>query len=91
MNEAASAPVVLPSVLESLVRAAAQKGLTAVAVWLTAQGVLSRSQDGAFVDLGLGAVLWAASFIWTYLHEKHAAQALRIAVNAPAADPPVKV
>ena len=91
MTDVDPPPVALPSVLESLVRAAAQKGLTAVAVWLTTKGALARSQDGAFVDLGMAGLLWLASFTWTWLHEKHAAKTLRIALNAPAADPPVKV
>ena len=91
MTQSPSTPVAIPTVLESLIRALAQKGLTAVAVWLTTRGVLRSNQDGAFVDLGMAALLWSASFVWTYLHEKHAAKALRIAVNAPAAEPPVKV
>lgn len=91
MVYAASSTIVIPGVVESLVRAVAQKGLTAVAVWLTTRGVLSRSQDDAFVDLGMAGVLWAVSLVWTYLHETHAAKALRIAANAPAADPPVRI
>lgn len=83
----AAAPVVapeLPPLWQALVKALAQKGLTALATFLTGYGVITNDQQAQVISLGLSVALWAASFAWTYAHEHHAQAKLVAAINAPA-------
>lgn len=82
----AAADAGLPPLWQALLRAVAQKGLAALATTLTGYGVIAPSQQAQLVSLGLSALLWAASFLWTYEHERMAQARMVAAKNAP---PPV--
>lgn len=73
----------LPTLAQQLVKAFAQKGLTALAAFMVTKGILVDGQTAQFVDLGISVALGAASFAWTYYHEKHVNVTTNAALNTP--------
>jgi len=82
MNDNTSS-IPVPSFVDALIRAVAQKGLTAAATALTGYGVIQSNQQAMFVSLGISAVLWFVSFGWTWIHEHSNQKTIVAAINAP--------
>lgn len=73
----------IPPLERQILGALAQKGLTTLAAALTSYGVIAPDQSAQFVSLGVSVLLWSASFLWTYVHER-AERARKVALlNAP--------
>lgn len=81
----------VPSFVGAMVRAVAQKGLTAAATALLANGVIQPSQQAQVESVGLSMVLWAVSFAWTWVHEQANNRTIKAALNAEPVKPPVSV
>jgi hypothetical protein len=80
----ASPGFALPSFADAIIRAVAQKGLTAAATAMTGAGLLPIGLQGQFIAYGIAGVLWLASFAWTYVHERANHQTIVAAFNSPA-------
>jgi hypothetical protein len=85
--EGAPAPTRAPPLLTALIHDFAQKALTAAAVALAAHGVIAAGQEDQFVQIGLSAVLFGASCLWTYAAARVRTARLRAAIAAPAIPP----
>lgn len=48
--------------------------LTVAAGAMVAQGALSSQQEGAFVEIGTGLVVWAATSAWSWYQKYRAAK-----------------
>lgn len=82
-NPAAPVPAV-PSLVQELARAGAQKLLTAAATALTGYGVITSDQQAQVVSLGISVVMWAVSLGWSYWQEHHTVDKVKAALAAPA-------
>lgn len=81
----------VPSFVDQIVRALAQKGLTALATYLTAHALLTSNHQDELVTWGVPVAAWAASFAWTWVHERMAHRTTVAALNAEPPTPPVPV
>lgn len=93
MTDTTAIPAV-PSLVQQILRAVAQKGVTALATALTGYGLLPQAQSAQFIVWGMAGAAWAFSFGWTYFHEKHDKQAKDNAAAVVAtlqAEPPIVV
>jgi len=82
----------VPTLLSNLVRAYGQKALTAVWVLLAAHGVqASTAQQADVTSFVMAALALGLSLAWTHLQEISSVRTLEDALNAPAANPPVKL
>ena len=76
-----------PPLLLTLIHDYAQKALTAGAVALAAHGVIQSSQETQAVQLGVSAILFVTSCVWTYATAKFRTARLNAAIAAPAVAP----
>jgi membrane protein DedA with SNARE-associated domain len=81
----------LPSFATSVLTALARHGLTTLAGFLLANGLLTSNQSDQFTSIGVSIVLGAAGLAWSWWQKKHAQTTLVAAINAPAAKPPIPV
>lgn len=77
-----------PPFVQGLVTSFGQKGLTAAAALLAGYGVIAPTKEAIVISLGLSALAWTASFVWTFGREFIDHQNLVKATNAL---PPVVV
>lgn len=83
-----SAPA-LPSFATQVLTALARHGLTTLAGFLLANGLLTGNQTDQFTSIGVSMVLGIAALAWSWWQKKHAQTTLVAAINAPAAVPKI--
>lgn len=82
---AAGAVPPLPGFVSTLATALAQKAFTALAVALTAHGLLAAGQSTALAEDLSGVALIAVSMAWTWAHSRHTVAKTTAAVATAAA------
>lgn len=88
MTNAFQIPARVPSVAAGLIHDMAQKALTSAAASLTLKGVMDRNDAPAFVECGLGVVMFALSIGWTLLANEIRQSRYQALLNAPPPSPP---
>ena len=81
----ASAPTpALPPFAEQVVGLVSRHGLTAIAGFLLAHGILQQGQDATLVNLLLPVAVFAAGVAWSYIQKAGAQRTFKAALLTPA-------